>query len=250
METRCCAPGQSFEQGQCVGRPQACPAFMTSLATGCARKPARVRIEPATVFLGPGDWEAQGVVAPRTVVVSSPFWIDQHEVTIAQWADCERGGFCVSLPNQPEPGQPVRFVTFDQAQAYCRWASGSLATEDQWVLAAAGPKSRRYPWGDTGAVCRRANWGLLDGPCASGGTGPEWAGSHDGDRTPDGVLDMAASVAEWTLGHDGKAVTLGGSWRTRFAAELRTWHRSVRDPSLRADDVGFRCVYGSASPAD
>jgi len=118
---------------------------------------------------------------------------------------------------------------------------GRLPTSDEWVIAAAGHDGRRYPWGQTGLVCRRAVFGLVDGPCATGGVGPEIGGMRPDGATPDGVLDLAGNVAEWTVESDGGYAARGGSFRSRVAGELKSW--SVEEVDGSADHVGFRCAY-------
>jgi len=239
---RCCLDGQRAEGGHCLDRALRCPDGFGRVGDDCVVKPRRVRVMPVHLVLGPGDWEAQGVVTPREVDVGEAFDIDATEVTVHQWQGCAAAGRCRAMAAK-EAGLPVRAVAFDEAMAYCRWAGGSLAQEDQWLASASGASLKRYPWRDSGAVCRRACWGLLAGPCASGGTGPDLAGLHGADRTPSGVQDLAGSVAEWVVGTDGKPVTLGGSWRSRLATELRTWRRTERTEGHVSDDVGVRCVY-------
>ena len=94
-------------------------------------------------------------------------------------------------------GRAASYVTLDEARAICAAHGGRLPTEDEWIVAAAGDKPRRYPWGDTGAVCRRAAWGLTRGPCANGATGPDTVGAHPDGATPLGIEDLAGNVAEW-----------------------------------------------------
>ncbi len=240
-DARCCAPGQSGTQGRCTGKPLTCPAGFTIREDSCVVQPSRTLVPAGSVRIGPGDWEAQGQVDPRDVIVPSPFHIDSFEVTVERWNQCTDAGGCEPAA-KAEPGQPVRDISFSQAEGFCRWAGGELPSEDRWILAATGSEARRYPWGDTGAVCRRSDWGRWRGPCAHAGQGPEWAGLISEDRTPDGVVGLAGGVAEWARGPDGPVVR-GGSWKSRLATELRTWRRESRDAGRGYDDVGFRCVY-------
>ena len=111
----------------------------------------------------------------------------------------------------------------------------------RWVFAAAGSDARRFPWGPTGLVCRRAAFGLTAGPCGRGAASPEVAGLRPDGATPDGLLDMAGNVAEWTVEPDGTHAARGGSYRSRVAAELKSWSR---EPAVApAPHIGFRCVY-------
>ncbi|HVY48951.1 MAG TPA: SUMF1/EgtB/PvdO family nonheme iron enzyme [Minicystis sp.] len=201
--------------------------------------------------LGPGDWEAQGLVAPHAARVAA-FRLDAHEVTERAWSTCVAAGACPTRATRGEPGAPVTDVTADEAAAFCTFRGGALPTSDQLAFAAAGAASRRYPWGETGAVCRRAAWGLAHGPCGEAGVGPDVAGSHPGDVTPDGVLDLAGNVAEWTR-PEAKAAqdadVLGGSWADAEAAALRTWRRRPLPRGTRSPEIGFRCAFaGTDSP--
>jgi formylglycine-generating enzyme required for sulfatase activity len=244
FEARCCAEGQKLEQNRCSGAPRWCPTGFDHAQTGCVVRPRRVRIAAGRLKVGPGDWEAQGVVQPREVIIDRAFWIDAYEVTVAAWNACAVAGSC-PMRIDDEPGRPARAISFSHAQTYCSWAGGSLPTDDEWLLASAGTLGRRYPWGDTGAVCIRAGWGLAHGPCAQGDSGPDWVGIHAGDMTPEAVADMAGGVAEWVIRSDAGAATRGGSWTSSFAAELRTWHSSDTTPGERREDLGMRCRFDS-----
>jgi sulfatase modifying factor 1 len=239
---RCCGEGQRLVGGRCVGAPVRCAAGMEVTVAGCVAPPRVVRIEGGLLRVGPGDWEAQGVVAPYQVEIA-PFELDSVEVTEARWGACVAAGACVALLLSGEPGRAVAGVTLDEAARFCRWAGGSLPTSDQLAFAAAGHSERRYAWGDTGAVCRRAAWGLVAGPCGWGATGAELAGSHPAGASPDGALDLAGNVAEWAIAPGGSSEVRGGSFADGTASALRSWQRRVVPADTRGSEIGFRCAH-------
>lgn len=252
LGARCCGEGQRLERGRCVGAPTRCAPDMIVRPEGCAVTPRRVAIDAGTLRLGPGDWEAQGVVLPSETAVAA-FTIDAFEVTVERYAACVEAGACASLAgsassviDQAEPGRAVAGVTLAEAARYCGWAGGALPSSAELAFAAAGAAGRRYPWGDTGAVCRRAAWGLAAGPCGEGAIGPELVGSHPDGATPQGIHDLAGNVAEWTMPADPRALITdvrGGSWADSAAAGLRGWHRREVPVHTRSPEIGFRCVY-------
>lgn len=241
---RCCGEGQHLDGDRCAGEPRACASGLRASAEGCVppMPPPRIEIPTATLTLAPGDWEASGVVRWRSETVQA-FAIDAHEVTESRWRACIDAGACPALPMRGEPGVPVASVTAPEAAALCVHEGGRLPTEAELAMAAAGPGGRRYPWGPTGFVCRRAAWGLVRGPCGEGATGPEIAGAHPAGATPEGVHDLAGNVAEWTAPEGGRAAVLGGAYDATEAAALRTWSRRVVDEHARSPTIGFRCAW-------
>jgi formylglycine-generating enzyme required for sulfatase activity len=238
---RCCGEGQHLDGERCAGAPSRCAVGMRVTPEGCVAAPRVVRIEGGALRVGPGDWEAQGVVTPYQAEVA-PFGLDLVEVTEERWSGCVAAGACPAIRLSGEPGRAVAEVTRDEAARFCAWAGGALPTSDQLAFAAAGRAGRRYAWGDTGAVCRRAAWGLTSGPCAWGAAGPELAGAHPDGASPEGALDLAGNVAEWATAADGTAEVRGGSFADGAAGALRSWQRRAVAPDTRSPQIGFRCA--------
>jgi sulfatase modifying factor 1 len=241
---RCCGEGQQLERLRCVGTPSRCPSGMKLLSgprPGCVPETERVSLRGGTLLLAPSDWEAQGVIEARQVRVR-PFALDSTEVTYARWERCARAGLCRALSWQ-EPGLPVTGVNPSEAAALCRFEGGRLPSGDEWLFAAAGVEQRRFPWGQTGLVCRRAVFGTVRGPCAHGARGPEIAGLRPDGATPEGLVDLAGNVAEWTVEPGGTQAVRGGSYLARLAAELKSW--AAQPDRGPAADIGFRCAYGA-----
>ncbi|MBW2455340.1 MAG: SUMF1/EgtB/PvdO family nonheme iron enzyme [Deltaproteobacteria bacterium] len=242
LGTRCCGEGQRLEDERCLGKPSRCAAGMKVTDAGCVPTRSLIVIAGGRLELGPIDWEAQQRVRPYAADVP-PFALDSHEVTEADWAACVDRGTCPPLPDSGEPGRARTGVSASEAEAYCRAHGGSLPTRDQLAFASLGPDGHRYPWGATGAVCRRAAFGLERGPCAEGARGPELSGSHPDGVSPAGVHDLAGNVAEWTAPTDGQSSVRGGSWQDGSAADLRGWSFVLLPAEERSPAVGFRCAY-------
>ncbi len=162
--------------------------------------------------------------APVHTVELDDFYIDQHEVTNAEYQafvtatghPSPRGiGYTAVYellkydyepwndPSFNHPHQPVTTVTWFDATAYCEWAGKRLPTEAEWEKAARGGlESARYPWGDAEPDNTTANF-------ADSQTEFEWRNPdvNDGYRftapvgmfQPNGygLFDMAGNVWEW-----------------------------------------------------
>ncbi len=131
---------------------------------------------------------------PAHDVELSGFRIDTLEVSVGQFAACVDDGVCTT-PATPDtsdeqPGLPRTHVSVDQAARYCEWAGKRLPTEAEWEKAARGTDGRLYPWGDEAPDCATA---------ALPGCGDRVApvGTHPGDASPYGALDMAGNAWEW-----------------------------------------------------
>jgi formylglycine-generating enzyme required for sulfatase activity len=228
-----CDPEFLEESGRCVVAKGACPPPLVRVVDegSCDAPEVRVRVEATTIVVGPSDWEAEGRVPSRTVHAEA-FYMGAFEVTA-------RG----------EGVRAASAMTRDEAAALCSVRGGRLPTDDEWLVAASATRSgasSRYPWGDTGAVCRRAAWGLAQGPCARGADGPGAVGAHRSGDTPSGLHDVAGNVAEWVAPDPSRpevGVARGGSWAASLATDLRTWSKLELPAASRDPRVGVRCAY-------
>lgn len=204
---------------------------------------------------------------PLHVLSLDAFWIDETEVTNAQYRMCVEAGVC-EIPSVEgydplERGNWPVEVTWRAAQAYCTWAGGRLPTEAEWEKAARGTDARTYPWGDEEPDCTRANHdSLREGWCFAG-LAP--VGSFLAGASPYGALDMAGNVEEWVndwydanyygqspeqnpLGPDSGEyrVARGCNWY-HPAEYIRAAYRASGAPDDTTMPLGFRCVMDARS---
>ena len=206
--TACQASGNVCWQGACVGAP-----------------PQMIAVPATTFWMGcvPGDSQCQSQELPRHSVQLSAFYLDTHEVTVAQYGACVSAGVCGppnascsadARGNWGKPGRqshPVNCVNHLQATAYCAWRmpGGALPTEAQfeWALRA-GQDGHIYPaigglppptgsanLPDQSALVLHSDWSVLanytDGHAYS---------APVGTFSPNalGLYDVWGNVWEWT----------------------------------------------------
>lgn len=211
------------------------------LAIAVATAPSATDAGPVSIrgghlSLAPNDWEALGKVAPLEIAVPD-YRIDRYEVSHAEWAQCED---CPQAGTATNPQLPHTNVSPQDAQRYCTTRGGRLPTSAEWTFAASGTQASRYPWGQTGLVCRKAVFGMVTGPCDEGAVAPQPIGSRQLGATPTGISDLCGNVAEWVV-DGGTFAAAGGSFRSTLAGQLKVWARE--QTTTPRDDIGFRCVY-------
>lgn len=163
--------------------------------------------------------------------------------------------------------EPAVHVTFDEAQAFCRWAGGRLPRDGEWVTAAyteqrADPqpfsrgRTYAYPLGDSprGAQClgdcgpEAASRALGRGAALTRGAGH--AAVATTPRGVNGLYDMGGNAWEWVdepAAADQRPAgtaprrTRGGSW-WYGQGPMRADHLQDKPADTAVVYIGFRCV--------
>ena len=219
-------------------------------------------LSPSSMVLFPigafnmGSNRGLGDEAPVHPVAVNAFYIDRHEVSRIAYHEYLRSQNRASESTLTDPEHPVTQISWNDAEAYCRWLGKRLPTEAEWEYAARGSTGRPYPWGKERPSRTRARFGgQFKGPIAVDAL-PQGA-------TPEGLYHMVGNAAEWVQDWwgpypDGKTknpagpedgdykVVRGGSW-SQPADELRSTVRAYHNPDRGAAYIGLRCAR-DASP--
>jgi len=174
------------------------------------------------------------------------FYIDIHEVTYEDFMRFKPQ----ARYDVVKPHEPVRGISWYEADAYCLWAGKRLPSEFEWEKAARGSDDRLFIWGNEFHM----DWANL-------GKTVQPVGSFKKDVSPYGLHDMSGNVSEWTASwyqpYPGSThkdenfgekfkVTRGGGILKRehgFLEEFVTiTYRNFLPPDNRFWDTGFRCA--------
>jgi formylglycine-generating enzyme len=133
---------------------------------------------------------------------------------------------------------PVTMVSWGQAALLATGVGGRLPTTAEWTWMAAGPRPRCFPWGDEPWSPPRAN---LRG---SGLGRPTAVDAHPRGATPEGVVDVAGNVWEWTATVSrGRGVVIrGGSYQSPCRYATCVYDGNEVPPGLRSPGIGARVV--------
>ena len=209
---------------------------------------------PAGAFLM-GNNEKYYHERPVHPVYMDAFMIDKYEVTMGQYKKFAQATGR-SLPDwvkrlAPTDLHPAVGLSWEDANAYAKWAGKRLPTEAEWEKAARGGLvGKTYPWGDE-PPDERCNYGkkynrlLPVGSFAPNGYG---------------LYDMAGNAWEWCADWHSEnyyklspksnpkgpesginRVLRGGSWSSD-EDKLRCSARSEEIPTFRNHNFGFRCA--------
>jgi formylglycine-generating enzyme required for sulfatase activity len=255
-----------------------CLAFVFSLAvmTAAAAADDMVRLAGGSFSMGSDRGLPDERPAHRVTV--KPFWIDRRPVTHAEFAAfLEKIGATSNARGQhlfdfddpdarihkvqgrwrPDPGfenHPANEVSWYGARDYCAALGKRLPSEAEREFAARGVDSRTYPWGEAAPDASRARFGIGWARTVPAGSLPKGA-------TPEGVLDLAGNVNEWTASimrpypyraDDGREegdaladrVVRGGAADTAADTLRASWRGASVSRGARAGhhNIGFRCV--------
>jgi iron(II)-dependent oxidoreductase len=224
--------------------------------------PEMVRVEGGSHEIGAGPKGfAYDNERPRHRVEIAPFLIDRTPVTNGAyiafmeetggeppmyWERDGEGGWvrtAMGKTEEVDPRLPVIHVSWEEADAFARWAGKRLPTEPEWEVAAAG------------ASRDRANLDELAFGCAP-------AGAYADSCAECGAVQMLGDVWEWTSSDftaypgfaafpypeysevffgDTYKVLRGGAWATRRDV-IRTSFRNWDLPIRRQIFAGIRCA--------
>ncbi len=199
------------------------------------------------------------------VKITQSFWMSTHEVTNKQYHafrpehnSQSYRGFSLNGANQP-----VVYVSWNDATAFCAWLSKvtqytfRLPTEAEWEYACRAGTTQRFYWGNDPSIQQIEEYAWYEGNA-------NYQTHNVGQKKPNtwGLRDMSGSVWEWCADWYGAYpegdqtdpkgspsgafhVTRSGSWSVS-AEIMRSASRNRGGEDNKGSGLGFRVV--SSSP--
>jgi len=162
------------------------------------------------------------------------FSIDKFPVTNADFKSFKKN---FEVPPGKEK-HPVVEISYFEAEEYCKAQGKRLPSGLEYEKAARGTDGRVYPWGGT---FRKEDVNSLE----SERSDTVAVGSHAGNKSPYGVMDMVGNVWEWVETWEGKSkqyrFVMGGSYfDDKEQCKVFSSLRSIPDDTHPY--IGFRCA--------
>lgn len=183
---------------------------------------------------------------PAKKIYLNSFYIDQHEITYEAFRQFKpKMKYIIQNPREP-----IRAVSWYEADAYCYSKEKRLPTELEWEKAARGKDERLFVWGS-----------IFNKEYANFSKKVRPVGVMNTDTSIYEIKDMNGNVSEWTanwyqpypksnykdplFGNKVK-VLRGGSFHKIDHGFIKEYamlpYRNYAPPNDRFWDTGFRCA--------
>ncbi|MBK9383522.1 MAG: SUMF1/EgtB/PvdO family nonheme iron enzyme [Planctomycetes bacterium] len=176
-----------------------------------------------------------------------PFFLQRFEVTIAEYARFAEASALPPLADLRARGDhPITWVRRDEARAYLQSVGLRLPASQEWIAAAASHLLIAPMTGSTQDAIPLFTANSRE--TGVGGTVP--VGFFEGDRTRDGIYDLAGNASEWTEGlflleDDGSYLLSAPESYRSVLLDLAAWAGIEETDSVaaRLDEVARRVRY-------
>ncbi|MEC8544199.1 MAG: SUMF1/EgtB/PvdO family nonheme iron enzyme, partial [SAR324 cluster bacterium] len=236
------------------------PTAALVIPKGSSDRPGMALLEGGSFQMG--SLEGEDDEWPTRQIELAPFYLDVHEVTNADYAQCSEcmrgyGGFDTTLPEQP-----VVYVDWENSARYCASIGKRLPTEAEWEYATQAGSDVENSDSVLAELREQAWFEMTSQDLRSAAV--------VGQRQPNawGLYDLQGNVIEWTAdwyapydqaklqnpkGPEAppnptypQKVARGGAWQGLFGRATEAGLRSSRRYGLaawtQAFNLGFRCA--------